>query len=29
MEAGEAEGVKGEVKGGHLAGEGVSLMVVP
>jgi len=27
MEAGEVEGVGGEVKGGHLRGEGVPLMV--
>jgi len=29
MEAGEVEGVGGEVKGGQLAGEGVLLMVSP
>jgi len=27
MEAGEVEGIGGEVKGGQLAGEGVPLMV--
>ena len=29
MEAGEVEGVGEEVKGGHLVGEGVPLMVAP
>ena len=29
MEAGELEGVGGEVKGGQLAGKGVPLMVAP
>ena len=29
MEAGEVEGVRGGVKGGQLAGEGVTLMVAP
>jgi len=29
MEAGEVEGVEGGVKGGHLAGEGLLLMVAP
>jgi len=29
MEAGEVEGVEGEVTGGQLAGEWVSLMVAP
>ena len=29
MEAGEVEGVEGEMKGGHLPGEGIPLMVAP
>jgi len=29
MEAGEVEGVWGEVQGGHLARKGVPLMVAP
>jgi len=29
MEAGEVEGVGGEVKGGQLGGKGVPLMVAP